>query len=378
VSTVPASELVAVADEECVPPPLRARRLLKHGSRVVLAFGGAALLVAALPGFQGIRHHLAHARPGWLVVSVTVELASALGFVVVLRAMFCPRLPWKLSSQLGLSELAANSVLPAGGAGGLALGAWTLAHGGMSRARIAQRTVAFFLVTSAANFLAVVCAGAGVALGVLPGRAPLVLTLVPAGIAAVAIAAVMFLPKLLPHPTPVVCPSPAPEALARIRRFSTALVSAIRGGIHELRTLLGSRRRMAVLGSLGYLTFDIATLAACFQATGSTPPAGVFVLAYTIGQLGGAIPLPGGVGATEGGLIGALVLYGAAIVPATAAVLLFRVVQLGVPLLLGPPAYLFLRRTLRRPEAFAADCDSMEMAEMGARTHGHKPGWGRI
>jgi uncharacterized membrane protein YbhN (UPF0104 family) len=149
-----------------------------------------------------------------------------------------------------------------------------------------------------------------------------------------------------------------------------ATIVAIRGGILELRMRGGSRRRMTFAGAIGYLDFDIATLAACLQAIGSGLPLGDLVLAYAIGQLGGVIPLPGGIGATEGGLIGAFVLYGSAVVPATAAVLLFRFVQLGVPLLLGPPAIVLLRRTLRRPGAFAADCGA---ADMEARTHGRKP-----
>jgi uncharacterized membrane protein YbhN (UPF0104 family) len=97
------------------------------------------------------------------------------------------------------------------------------------------------------------------------------------------------------------------------------------------------------------MAFDIAVLAACFAATGSAaPPLGMFVLAYTIGQLGGLIPLPGGIVATAGGLIATFVLYGASIGPATAAVLLYRAVQLGVPALLGVPAFVLLHRALRR------------------------------
>ena len=56
--------------------------------------------------------------------------------------------------------------------------------------------------------------------------------------------------------------------------------------------------------------FDVAALAAAFAAIGSVPPVGVLLLAYVVGQLGGLIPLPGGVGGADGGLIAALVLYG--------------------------------------------------------------------
>lgn len=41
------------------------------------------------------------------------------------------------------------------------------------------------------------------------------------------------------------------------------------------------------------MALDVATLWAAFHAFGAAPPLGVLVLAYTLGQLGGLIPLPG-------------------------------------------------------------------------------------
>jgi uncharacterized membrane protein YbhN (UPF0104 family) len=146
------------------------------------------------------------------------------------------------------------------------------------------------------------------------------------------------------------------KATGRLRERARGLAirtSAILAeGVRETVSLLRAGRPLAIAGSLGYMAFDIAVLATCFAATGSAvPPLGVFVLAYTIGQLGALIPLPGGIGATGGGLIAAFVLYGTAIGPATAAVLLYRAVQLGVPALLGPPAFVLLHRALRRGDA---------------------------
>ena len=61
----------------------------------------------------------------------------------------------------------------------------------------------------------------------------------------------------------------------------------------------------------------------------------MLLLAYVVGQLGGLIPLPGGVGGADGGLIAALVLYGTPLSSAAAAVLAYRAFQLGLPALLG-------------------------------------------
>ena len=90
-----------------------------------------------------------------------------------------------------------GSLVPASGAGGLALGAWILHRGGMDGVRIARRSVAFFLIKSGVNFLAVAVIGAVMA---WPGRAGLSLwlTAVPAAVAALAIGAVAALPRLGP------------------------------------------------------------------------------------------------------------------------------------------------------------------------------------
>ena len=80
-----------------------------------------------------------------------LELASCASYVLVFRGVFCDRMSWRTSTEIGLSELAANSLLSVGGAGGLALGAWILRRGGLPATFIAQRTVAFFLLTSLAN-----------------------------------------------------------------------------------------------------------------------------------------------------------------------------------------------------------------------------------
>jgi uncharacterized membrane protein YbhN (UPF0104 family) len=89
------------------------------------------------------------------------------------------------------------------------------------------------------------------------------------------------------------------------------------------------------------------------------------------GQLGGLIPLPAGVGGTDGGLIGALVLYGSPLPEATAAVLAYRLFQLSVPAILGSVAFVQLRRTLTNSKAPALDCgplaeDASEQAEAKA------------
>ena len=72
-------------------------------------------------------------------------------------------------------------------------------------------------------------------------------------------------------------------------------------------------------------------------------------MAHLFGQIPGSLPIPGGIGAVDGGLVGALALYGVDLVPATAAVLLYRVIALLLPAVLGSIAFLLLRRQLDEP-----------------------------
>ena len=97
---------------------------------------------------------------------------------------------------------------------------------------------------------------------------------------------------------------------------------------------------------------------------------GVLVLGYLIGQLGNLIPIPGGVGGTEGALIGVFVLYGVNVTQATAAVLLYRLFALLVPAALGAPAFALLRHKLTRADQPALVCAplALDVVKLPARS----------
>ena len=124
-----------------------------------------------------------------------------------------------------------------------------------------------------------------------------------------------------------------------------------------------------ILGALGYMALDVAALAIAFAALGGgAPEVGGFLLAYTLGQLGGLLPLPGGVGGTDGGLIVAFGLIGTPLAIASAAVIAYRVFQLGVPAILGLAAFAGCGAA-SRPEALAGrDC-----AESTSRSRARAP-----
>ena len=112
-------------------------------------------------------------------------------------------------------------------------------------------------------------------------------------------------------------------------------------------SLLRSGDLALMAGIVGYLLFDILVLWAAFQALGLAAPIAVIAIAFLIGQLGSLVPLPGGVGGVEGGLIGALLIYGVDAAPAAAAVLIYRAIQLWIPAGFGAVAFVQLKRMLR-------------------------------
>jgi uncharacterized protein (TIRG00374 family) len=106
-----------------------------------------------------------------------------------------------------------------------------------------------------------------------------------------------------------------------------------------------------LVGAIGYWAWDNAVLWATFHAVGASPPLTVILMGYLIGQLGGLLPLPGGLGGIDGGLFGTLVVYGAPAGATAAALLAYRVILFWLPLLVGAVGFVSLRKGLNeRPD----------------------------
>jgi uncharacterized protein (TIRG00374 family) len=347
--------------DEFSPRHLRTR-ILQLGLLVVVIVA----IIWATPGLSSLRDELKDAAGGWFLLGVAFELASALSYVVIFRAVFCPRMSWRMSYLIGMSEQAANSLLPAGGAGGLALGAWALSRSGTPADHIARRTVAFFLLTSLANVGALLVFALLFAVGVLKHDSAPGLTFTIAGLSIATILLALSLPRLTRRSRTRRAARPAPTG--RLRTLALSTIDALGDGVHDALSLLRRRQLGVLVGTFGYLAFDIAVLGACFRAFGQVPPFGVLVVAYIIGQLGGLIPIPGGIGGTEGGLIGVFALYNTPLALTTAAVLIYRAIQLWLPAILGSVAFVQLRNALRRERAPSALCaplaDQVEVVQL--------------
>jgi uncharacterized protein (TIRG00374 family) len=345
-----------------MPDELHPRHLLVRSAEIAAAIAVVVIAIGALPGLDEVRARLQGAEPAWVAAVIVAEVGSCAGYLLVFRATFCPQMPWGLSFDIAMAELAANALLPAGGAGGLALGVWALRQAGMPTAHIGRRTVAFFVVTSAANFFALILVGLAAFAGLVGGKRNVLLTLVPALIAALGVGIVILAPRLLRALSERGDDDGAgPGLRARAGRAIRAGLGGVADGVDQAIALLRSRAVGVVAGSFAYLAFDIAALGCAFAAVGSVPAFGPLVLGYLIGQLGNLIPVPGGIGGTEGALIGVFALYGVNLAEATAAVLLYRLFQLVVPAFIGTPAFVMLRRKLLR-----ADRPGLVCAPLGA------------
>jgi uncharacterized protein (TIRG00374 family) len=341
-------------------PQLDRRKLERQLILVAVIIGVVVALITLVPGLASLRERFEHGKPEWLAAAVVLKILSGLSYVVVFRAVFCPRMSWRLSGQIGLAELGANAVVPTGGAGGLALGAWALRRRGMDADRIGRRSVAFFFLTSIPNVLGVIILGFGMAAGIFQGHGGLALALVPAIIATLAIALTIAIGRWADHAHRRL------EQMGNRPRLRRAL-AWLGGGVRETLALLREHDAWLLVGLIGYLAFDVFVLWATFHAFGGTPALSIVWFGYLIGELGGLIPVPGGIGGVDLGLVGTLVLYGVKAWAATAAVLAYRAIALWVPAVIGAGAFLFLRRSLARETKAIETCGPDEEVDIIGR-----------
>jgi uncharacterized membrane protein YbhN (UPF0104 family) len=328
---------------EGMPEEFDSRHLLRRLLGLAILIGVVAALVVSLPGLGTLRNRFSDVDVWLLIVIGLLKLGSCLSNIVAFRDVFCRRMSWRFSYRLGMAEQATNVLLPTGGAGGLALGAWALHQSGMDPESIGKRSVSFFVLTSLPNFAVTAVLGPLLLTGMFSGHAPSAPTIIFSVLAWVAVAVIVLLPRVVRR----LAGSREDSMAGKLRLVLISLV----GGIAGVGMLIRERRWRALLGALGYLGFDIAALLVAFAAFGSHKALAPLVFGYVVGQLGGLIPLPGGIGGTDGGLIGALVLYGSSLSTATAAVLAYRAFQVGVPAILGAIAFVGLRHTLTGADA---------------------------
>jgi putative heme transporter len=327
------------------------RRVLLGTLTLAIALIFVFVILPQLAGFGKSLHRIRDGNKTWLVAGVGLECISLFGYMALFRMIFsCEgvRITWRLSYQITMAGTVATKLLAAGGAGGIALTIWALRAAGLSARSVARRMTSFELLLYAVFMGALVVFGGGVALGLFPGAEPPALTAFPAVFGAVVIVLVLVLGF-------------ASDAAQR-------WLAALSGRSKRSRKLLGNlatvprtlhdgflttaqvlrRPRLGLLGAVIYWAFDIATLWASFHAFGDSPPIAVLVLGYYIGQLANALPIPGGIGGVEGGMIGSFIAFGVSGSTAALAVLAYRLISFWLPILPGSIAYLQLRAAVAK------------------------------
>jgi uncharacterized protein (TIRG00374 family) len=349
---VPA-ELEDHHDEEMPGPQFTRRKLLIGAAVVVAALAALYYVLPQIAGLDETWRRIEQGDPWWLALAAAFTALSFGGYVLVFQAVYGRAAPRRLgkreSYQITMAGLAATRVFAAGGAGGIALTAWALRRAGMPPREVADRSVAFLVLTYAFYMLAMVLCGLGLRYDLFPGDKPFSLTVVPAAFALICIVLCLLL-ALTPTNLNRRLEGYA-DRTGRIGRFAQRaanLPAAMSAGVRIALRLVAARDREALVGTAAYWGCNIAILWASFKAFGASPPFAVLVMGYYVGMLGNLLPLPGGVGGVDGGMIGAFIAFGVGGGLAVVAVLTYRAFAFWLPTIPGAIAYFQLRKTVAR------------------------------
>jgi uncharacterized protein (TIRG00374 family) len=336
-------------DEEMPRMGITRERALIFGLFVVSAI---AFLYFVLPQLGSVKEtwgRLDEGDPYWLAIAFGFQLAATFSYIAIFQDVHVPPgypITYRESYQIMMASLAATRLFAAGGAGGVALTAWALRRSGMPRRDVAERMIAFLVLIYGVYLVALIVFGFGLRWGIFPGPAPYAVTVVPAYIAMIGILlflALAFLPANLGHRLSKSGNSKRARLGRQLASGPERLGGGTRFAIHLVR-----HPNWALMGTLGWWAFNVAILWASFKAFGQAPPLAVCAQAYFVGLLANLLPLPGGIGGVDGGMIGALIAFDVDPGLAVVAVLVYRGFAFWLPTLPGAVAYLQLRRTVAR------------------------------
>ncbi len=306
----------------------------------------AYLILRLIPTLNEALHSLKRVSWEWIVGAILLEVISETGFVLAWREIVDPDRVldadgrgWRMDQRVAWAQLGGGLVVPGGSLGGMGVGGWILHRFGMTTKVIAERQFNLSFLNTAVDALALIVVGVGLAAGIFAGEDNLLLTLLPAALAAGGVALALVIAGRAKRRG-----DPAQAKHPKVARTISTLADAV----NDTKRLVTSRASLVtVLGAVAYLGFDLLILFLALHAVHAQPAPtfAVVLMAYIIGALGGSIPLPASVG-TIGGIAGMLIVYGVHHNPAVAAVLLHQAIGLVVPLVGGTIAYFVIRRKL--------------------------------
>jgi uncharacterized membrane protein YbhN (UPF0104 family) len=290
--------------------------------------------VPRLGGLDQTWQRIHDGSPRWLAAATILEVVSFAGYVWLLRRIARP-LTRARAWEITLAGVAATRVVTIAGAGGIAITIAALHRSGLSTRDAAERQAVDLAVLYAVFFGLMVLDG--VVLAATGGRSA-ALTLAPALIGATLIALALATARV-----------PATFERELGRRFGRrvakagALPAIVAAGVDGAIALL-RRRERALAGAVVWWAFDVAALWACLRAFGGSVAIPELLMAYLAGHAFNVLPVPGGVGPVEGGMIAALVAFGEPAGLALVGVLSYQMISVWLPAVPGAVALARLRR----------------------------------
>ena len=342
-------------DEHEEHPPrldISARNLGVFGLFVVLALVALYFFLPQVAGLEETWHRLEDGSPVWLGLALLFTFGMFGGYVLLFHGVFARvaegRLTLRESYQVCMAGLAATRLFSAGGAGGIVLTAWAMRGAGLRRRVVADKTISFLVLTYLVYMVALIVFGYGLRYGVFPGPDPFTMTVIPATLALIVTVlglSIAFVPTDFERrlQTLALRHGRVGRLAQRLATLPATASSGIRDALAHLRS-----RDPALLGAFVYWACQIAVLWASFEAFGDSPPLAVLVVAFFVGMLGNLLPLPGGIGGVDGGMIGAFAAFNVDAGLAVVAVLVYRGFTFWLPTVPGVIAYLQLRKTVER------------------------------
>jgi len=333
------------------------RKLLTGLALVVLLVVAIYVVFPKLVGLDAAVRKLDDAIAYWIGLAILFNVGAFASYVALFRGVLGgtrddavhQRLDLRASYQITMAGLAATRIFSAAGAGGIAVTYWALRRAGMPRRRSACRMVAFLVLTYGVYTSALVVFGILLRTGALPGDAPFGGTVVPAAVAAGAIALFLLI-ALIPQDVERRIQQFAggyrrTRYLTRFAKGPATVATGVRTAIAYVRH--PSRGALAVGGAVGFWAANIAVLWASFEAFGGDVPFAVLVQGFFVGMAANLIPSPaGGVGSVDAGMIGAFLLFGIEQSIVFPAVLSYRVIAFWLPIPPGIVAFFQLRGTV--------------------------------
>jgi uncharacterized protein (TIRG00374 family) len=328
------------------------KRLIQTGALVLLLVVGIYFLLPKILEDQDASARLGDASLVWVVVALGFAVAMFGAYVALFRGVVGQRvrLRWKDSYDITMAGLAATRLFSAGGAGGIVLTYWALRKAGMPRKETASRMVAFLVLLYAVYMITLVVNGILLSAEVFNAPSPPGLTIVPAAFAG-GVILIFLLMALVPGDLERRFSQASQERFwgRMARRLATVPATAAVGTREAIAFVREPERGgLAILGAIGFWAAQIGILWASFKAFHVDVALAVVVQGFFVGMFANLIPLPGGVGGVDAGMLGAFALFGVShIFPA---ILLYRILAFWLPIPPGIVSFLQLRKTIHRWE----------------------------